>query len=238
MRLKESLIIGLMVVLSLSMMQSESGRARATEPGLSEHGPATVLTEAEIAAVLQLAQDSPPPAQSAPRSTSAAGGRPQAVRAAVSAEFVDECMDVAEQINPDWAAKLRSFCEHNPEEFGRFIMQSGRSLAALVELKKRDPKLYQTKLEEFRIEAQISDLVHKLRHLHSEGRFDTPDAAALKEELRMQVQNQVAYSFKARGDYILRLQEHIKALEQQLEADALRFFYIVDERYQTLIDMP
>jgi hypothetical protein len=235
MRLKESLIVGLMVVLSLSMMQSESGRARATEPTRPASA-ATMLTEAEIAAVLQLTQGAS--AQAAPRSTSSAGARPQAARRVVSAEFVDDCMEVAEQINPDWAAKLRSFCEHNPEDFGRYIMENGRSLVALVDLKKRDPKLYQTKLEELRIEAQINDLVHKLRHLHSEGRFDTPEAAALKEELRLLVQNQVAYSLKARGDYILRLQEHIKALEQQIEADALRFFYIVEERYQTLIDMP
>jgi hypothetical protein len=238
MKLKEVMLIGMMALLSLSLMQSESSRVRAnelTQPPFLANSSASVA-DAEIAGLLAMAQQSSNP--STPRSAGLTNTLPKAAPPpGVSAQLVDECMEVAEQVNPVWAARMRKACEQTPENLERIIRSSGRHLLALVELKRRDPQLYEIKIVELRIEVQISQLVHTLRHLHAEGKFESPEAGELKEELYAQVQQQVAYSLKARGDYILRLKNHVKALEDQITEDAFKFLKTADDRYKTLIDM-
>lgn len=229
MQLRDTLTIGIVALLSTTMM---SGEPESPAPSLDPP-----LTETQILTQLQaMVQEPPPPVRNGVKVTLHRHGPSKAVT--LTPEFVDECMEVAEQINPQWASSIRGLCEKNPEEFERFIRQSGRRLMALVQLKQKDPDLYETKLSELRIEAQILAATQELRKLHSQGLFDSSEADRLKTELRGMVQNHVAYSLKTRGDNILRLKKHIMALEKQLEQDALNFFRSVEDRYQTLLEMP
>lgn len=229
MRLRDTLTIGLMAVLSTTMM---SGEPESPAPSFDPP-----MTEMKLLNQLQaMAQEIPPPARNGVKVTVHRHSPPNAAQ--LTPEFVDECMEVAEQINPEWAASIRGLCEKSPEEFERFIRQSGRRLMALVQLKQQDPELYETKLSELRIEAQIRTTTQELRRLHAQGLFDSLEAEQLKKELHSMVQNQVAYTLKSRSDNILRLKKHITALEKQLEKDALNFFRNVEDRYQTLLEMP
>ncbi|MCZ6836197.1 MAG: hypothetical protein O7G85_10520 [Planctomycetota bacterium] len=246
MKLKDAVFIGMMAVLSLSLMQSDSGRVRADDFGQSKTETIVQTSESEIAGLLAMAQSasnlsrlSQSPSSHAPLRHAGQTKRLSEVapQSDASTQFIDECMLVAEQINPEWAARMRSACEKTPEDFERFVRRSGRRLVALVELRRRDPQLYQIKIDELRIEAQLNGLVHKLHHLHTEGQFDSPEAGELKEELYTQVLQQVAFSLKARGDYIVRLKNHVQALEDQISEDAFLFLRTADERYKTLIDM-
>lgn len=227
-RLRDTLTIGIMAVLSTTMM---SGKSEIPTPSFDPP-----MTEAQLLTQLRvMAQETPPPARNGVKVTV---HRHSPSNAGLTPEFVDECMEVAEQINPEWAASIRGLCEKSPEEFERFIRQSGRRLMALVQLKQKDPDLYETKLNELRIESQIRTTTQDLRRLHAQGLLESLEAEQLKTELYGMVQNQVAYSLKARGDNIIRLKKHIKALEMQLEQDALNFFRSVEDRYQTLLEMP
>ena len=78
----------------------------------------------------------------------------------------------------------------------------------------------------------------KLRVLYAEGLSDSSEAIEMRSELRVLVQEQVALALKSRGDYIIRLEEHVGTLKRQLEDDALNFFRTVEERYQVLTTMP
>ncbi len=207
--------------------------------------PATALTAASLAS---FDEPVPPALQEmlavvqtmTPQSPSSTPGArrvpPQPVD--LSEQFLDECMAVAEQVNPEWARRMRMACEKQPEDFAKFIRQQGRQLVGLVELKRRDPKLYEIKLDELKQEAQLRATLHKLRHLQSEGLDQTEEGRALQADLRMAVTSQVALSLRARAEYIHRLEEHLAAMRQQMEADALNFFRTVESRFQMLIAVP
>jgi len=133
---------------------------------------------------------------------------------------------------------MRRVCERNPEDFERYLRQTGRQLIGLVQLKQRDPNLYAMKLKELHFEAHLKAMTQKLRLLYAEGRDDSTEAVELRSELRVLVQEQVALTLKSRGDYIIRLEKHIGTLKKQLEDDALNFFRTVEDRYQVLTTMP
>ena len=206
MRIRDIITITIITLFSAAMMRSDVEREAPAAPETTPPVETTAEAPAELANLLALAQDAPLPAANGVNvHLHQIQPAPAAPPAQVSREFLDECMEVAEQIDPEWALRMRDFCEKSPEDFEKFIRQSGRRIAALVELKRRDPALYETRILELRLEAQISRTVHELRRMHADGRFDSIESVELQEELRGMVQNQVAYSLKARGDYLVRL---------------------------------
>ena len=99
------------------------------------------------------------------------------------------------------------------------------------------PDLYALKVEELGAEREVARLAGELRDLR---RNPSPAQSALdrqlEERLRGQVQIQVALSIKARGEYLLRLKDHMKALEKQLTDQAGNFQATVEKRMQELLD--
>lgn len=143
-------------------------------------------------------------------------------------ELVQHWLDVAADIDPEKAERLRHVCDHNPEEFRRIMKQSGTRLMGLAELKRDDPDLYQLKLSELRIESQVQASADQLAEAIRNGE----ETAALEEDLHRWVSMQVAHSIRARGDYLLRLKEHMKRLEEDIENDARNFNKTVQARYE------
>lgn len=240
MRYREPLsIAGILFVssmmFSLGSPPVESISAAPSAPPSSDTPEQPQADDLELLNMLALAQVAPPVAQM-PSTGIQRGGRPAPVE--LTDEFIDQCMDVAEQVNPDWAKKMRGLCDRNSVEFARVLRVSGRQLIGLVQLRQRDPKLYETKIKELQLEAHLNTIIHKLRHIISEGRDSSSQAESLRSQLRALVQDQIALSLKARGDYILRLENHVQALKNQLEQDGMNFFITVEERYQSLTKMP
>lgn len=157
----------------------------------------------------------------------------QAVQQAVSPDLVEQWLQVAEDVDPAKARRLREMCDRDPEEFNRVMRQSGRRIVSLAELRIDDPDLYETKLSEMRIESQVDEIAGRLVEAIRSGRQD--DIAALQEELRPWVVTQVVYSIKARGDYLLRLKEHVERLERELEYEAENFQKVADRRLEEII---
>lgn len=236
MRAKEILTIGLIALLPATLSQTgdDSGEHPAGSRAAASQSETTPV--AELTQLMAMTQVAPPlPAEAA------VNMRPRQHRTnhlEITPEFLDQCMEVAEQVNPAWAKMMRSVCERNPEDFERYLRQTGRQLIGLVQLKQRDPGLYATKLKELHLEAHLKVMTQKLRLLQAEGRSESTEAVEVRSELRVLVQEQVALTLKSRGDYILRLEKHVDTLKKQLENDALSFFRTVEDRYQVLITMP
>ena len=234
MRAKEFLTIGLIALLPATLTQTgdDSGEHPAGSRAAASQSETTPV--AELTQLLAVMQDAPPPEAA----VNLRFRQHRTNHIEITPEFLDQCMEVAEQVNPEWAKMMRSVCERSPEDFERYLRQTGRQLIGLVQLKQQDPGLYATKLKELHLEAHLKALTQKLRLLHAEGRDDSTEAAEVRSELRVLVQEQVALTLKSRGDYILRLEKHVDTLKKQLENDALSFFRTVEDRYQVLTTMP
>lgn len=148
-------------------------------------------------------------------------------------ELVEQWLEVAEEVDPARARQLRAMCHSNPEEFHRVMRQAGRSIVGLAELKNRDPDMYETKLAELRIEAQVEASANSLVEAIRAG--DNVKAAAIEEELRRLVLMQVLHSLKAKGDYLNRLKEHVQRLEAELQEAAENWQKTMEQRAEEII---
>lgn len=233
MQVKNILIIALTTLLIATL--THSGVRADGSTGIGSHAENAPVVE--LARLMTMVQETPPP-------VAPIGGVGMRIRQQrgnqieITPEFLDQCMEVAEQVNPAWAKRMRDVCERRPEDFERYLRQTGRQLVGLVQLKQHDPDLYATKMKELHLEAHLKAMTQKLRVLYAEGRGDSSETIEMRSELRVLIQEQVALALKSRGDYILRLEKHVGTLRQQLEDDALNFFRTVEDRYQVLTTMP
>ena len=138
------------------------------------------------------------------------------------------CLEVARDIDPELGRELMRKHEKNPAEFEQALRsgQVGRGLWSLVQLRQRDPHLYQLKISEMTQSLQIN---RKAAELHDAmkssdaGRIDS-----LKAQLRELLQLQLAMSLKSRGEYLCAIEDQVKKLREEIEHDAKNFHSIID----------
>jgi hypothetical protein len=152
----------------------------------------------------------------------------------LTAELIDECLQVAEDIDRTLADHLRTLQEKDPAKFEQRLRQSER-LIGLVRLKQRDRWLYERKILELRVDAEVARLAAEARVAFTEGR--TADAEAMSQQLRGQVILQECFRITAREEYLVRLQELVGQIEQELEAqkDPQNFERLVEQRMEQLL---
>ena len=113
------------------------------------------------------------------------------------------------------------------------LLRNSEKRVSLARLKERDPNLYDVKVNELRLDAQVSRLLDQL-----EAARVTSSAAAgdLESQLLVLVEQQVGYSLVARGMYLRRLSEHVNALRDELSHDSANFEAAVERRMQELLN--
>ncbi len=151
---------------------------------------------------------------------------------APSPELVECVLEVARQVEPDLAARLEETRALRPDEMARALREA-RHLLSLCRLRERDPGLYQDKIRELCLDAEISRIARALREAAAKG---TPEAEGLEAQLRAGVEEQVAWSFKARGGYLLSLKKRVQELRDELDRDAGDFGATLERRIKELLD--
>ena len=156
---------------------------------------------------------------------------------AISRALADRCIEVAKEVDPPLAMRLMQVRAQDPEAFARIVGESGRRLVGFAQLKVQEPRLYELKVRELRAHRDVARVAAQLRAVRA---GDSPDrdqlAAELEDKLRKLVQRQVAQSIGARGESLIRLKEHVKALQDELTREALDFPGTVNRRMQELME--
>ena len=148
----------------------------------------------------------------------------------LSPELIEQCLEVAREVDPALADRLEAIRLEQPaEDFAR-ALRDARYLVTLTRLKVEDPQLYDVKVKELRIDAQVDRVLEQLLEAQ---RTSSPGADALEAQLYGLVQQQVAFSLIARGMYLNRLSKQMKALRDQLEHDAGHSRQAVDRRMKS-----
>ena len=168
------------------------------------------------------------------------GNRPtRSVPAKLTPELIDQALRVAHDIDAAIATRFRDLRAKNPVELERRLRRATR-IWDLVKLKQEEPHLYQLKLVELRVDAEVSRLAAELRKARGEQRES--DADALEQQLRMQMRLKLVFEFKAREDYLCRLQDIVGRLEKELEAERQslkkNFDDVVDKRIAEMLARP
>lgn len=149
-------------------------------------------------------------------------------------ELVDQALAIAHEIDSELGDRLKAMCGEDPDEFERVLRTTGRRLIGLAELKNDAPELYDMKRREWRQEVLISRTTRELAEAKISG--DNLRIRMLENELRSHISIQVALNIAIRGEYVRRLQEHVRALEREVDHQASNFEQTVTQRYQSILE--
>jgi hypothetical protein len=185
----------------------------------------TMIAAAAVlaAAIMVPSSAGPAPAEHAVRSA----------RAGLSPDEIEQCLEVAREVDPELANRLEEARrEQAPEKFAR-ALRDAPHLRALNGVRREDPQLYDVKVRELRLDAQADRL---LKQLATARATRSPAAGELEAQLHGLVQQQVAVSLVARGMYLRRLNDHVKALRDQLDHDLGHFPQAVERRMKQMLE--
>ncbi len=151
-----------------------------------------------------------------------------------SPDLIERVIEVARRLDPPMAADLRALCNDHPEQIEHALRTTARRFVALADLQIRDPKLYASKMSELETAANLDRIAREFVAAREEG--DESRLGLLEKELETAAQFHIAMTIKARGDSIRRLEEHVKALREELEVFAGNFQGNVRDRIEQAIE--
>ena len=188
-----------------------------------------------LSAAVLLAQADGPAATEPVRSAAAipADARRSRTAETLSPELIEACLEVAAEVDPHLAARLRDIRRKSPGPAFERAIRNARHLVGLARLRERDPQLYEIKVALLQLDAQIDVVAAQLRETR---RLSSGAAGELEDQLRVLVRKQVGLSIASRGMYLRRLRENMKSLQDQLAQDSANFNKTVEDRLVELIE--
>lgn len=151
---------------------------------------------------------------------------------------VQRVLEVAKEISPEWGAAIEGRIKADAEQVKATLRTSGRRLLGMAALKERAPKVYAVKVAELRAQAECERLASEMREAIKHAIDDpstNPEAVkALKAELGAAAQRQVDATIAARREELAALEDRMKKLQSDLDADMVRREALAEELTQRL----
>lgn len=158
------------------------------------------------------------PRSPAPRSSPPQSAAPARAPAPAAQDTAERIIAVARDVSPEWAASLEKVRERDPAGFERATGVLAKRLKALAVLKDRKPQLYALRVEELRIQGEVTALADQWRSAISTGR--TEEAAGIEKDLRGKVGTMVDLNLRSRAMELAELDEVMRSMRGDLERDA------------------
>jgi hypothetical protein len=144
--------------------------------------------------------------------------------------MVERIMEVAKEIDPELAEQLGTMCQDDPEAFKK-IVRKGRRLASLVHMRESDPDLFEVKLNELKLDAEISQVSKSIRELGIGEEVSQAQIATLRGLVRAKT----ALNIRVQTLSINRLERHLEALRERLADTSERFDEVVEQHVAEIL---
>ncbi len=145
--------------------------------------------------------------------------------------MIERVMEVAKEIDPELAEQLGTMCHDDPEAFKKIIRRQGRRLASLVHTRESDPDLFEVKLNELKLDAEIYQVTKSIRVLGVDEEVSQAQIATLRGLVRAKI----ALNIRVQTLSINRLERHVEALKERLTDTSERFDEVVEEQLEELL---
>lgn len=166
----------------------------------------------------------------------AAGDRDDAPRRGgtpMPPEMRAKVLAVATDVSPELGEKLqKAFDAMGPDDAVRALPQNARRLMALVVLKERNPDLYQTRVEDLRLQLELHALGGKYQAAQAAN--DQAAMQRLDGEISVQARRQVAAELKARGQELKALADQLDRMKSELLTETQQQDARVAERIEAV----
>ena len=176
--------------------------------------PATAPAAPATAPAATPAASPAPTSATAPTEPSA----PAQPATAAAQDSTERIIAVARDVSPAWASSLERVRARDPQGFERATGVLAKRLKALAVLKDRKPQLYALRVEELRIQGEVTALADQWRSAVSTGR--TEEASGIEAQLRAKVGTMVDLNLRSRAMELAELDEVMRSMRADLERDA------------------
>lgn len=153
------------------------------------------------------------------RPEGAGSERGEGPRRRLSPEQIEQVIEVAREVFPDWASRLEELRSADPEAIDRALANNARRLFALAMLRDRNPELYAMKVEELRNQMELRRLSEKLREAAAAGKAD--EAAGIRKQIRILATRHVDLGLRTRAMELSAMDEAIRRMRIELEEESL-----------------
>jgi hypothetical protein len=141
-------------------------------------------------------------------------GRGGGGRRPITEADIETMFEIADSISPEWGSELRAMMADDSENGRQAIMKSGRRLFGLVMLKEKKPELFETRVEELRVQFDIRKTYERYQ-----AALKTGDAAAIlgyKASLTDLAAKIVDLELKARAMELAALDQAVQEMRMKL----------------------
>ena len=136
--------------------------------------------------------------------------------------FFARVVAVAREVSAEWGDAIEGRMKQDAAQVKLALRTSGRRLLGLVALKERAPKVYEAKVAELRAQAECDRLFGKLGEVQADASANSEALASAKSALESAAARQVDATLEARRRELDALEERMKKLRADVEADAAR----------------
>jgi hypothetical protein len=145
--------------------------------------------------------------------------------------MVEHVMEIAKELDPELAEQLGMMCQDDPEAFKKIVRRKGRRLASLAQMRESNPDLFEVKLNELKLDAEISQVSKSIRELGVDEEVSQAQIATLRGLVRAKT----ALNIRVQTLSINRYERHLKALRERLADTSERFDEVVEQHIAEIL---
>jgi len=141
----------------------------------------------------------------------------------ISQRDIERFLQVAHDIDPSWAKKLRVRLEEDPEETIRAIEQKGRRFMGLVMLRDKDEALYKAKIRELDRQSKLREAqktYFEVKDAIARGEDRAEDVERAKKKVADLAKQLVDDELRTRGLELAAMTRLLDEFREQLEKDS------------------
>ncbi|MDG2022697.1 MAG: hypothetical protein P8J59_12195 [Phycisphaerales bacterium] len=144
-------------------------------------------------------------------------GRGGMGRRPITEADIETMIEIADSISPKWASELRTMMAGDPEKARQIMIKSGRRLFGLVMLKEKKPELFETRVEELRVQFEIRATYASYQEALKAG--DEPAISTFGSSLKSLASKIVDLELKARAMELAALDQAVQEMRLKLQQE-------------------
>ena len=149
----------------------------------------------------------------------------------LSPEQIQTALEILNQQNPPLAQRIREAMEKHPDDVNRLIFQQWPRLGRLVEMKKRDPALFNLTMDEFRLHRQIWQTRVHLRRSNNSPEQTT----VLQNQLKEYVEKLFDIRQAMRQQEVQKLEKRLDEVRQQIQTNQVDRQNLINKHVEELL---
>ena len=144
-------------------------------------------------------------------------GRGGLGRRPITEADIETMIEIADSISPKWASELRTMMAADPERARQIMIKSGRRLFGLVMLKEKKPELFETRVEELRVQFEIRATYASYQDALKSA--DEPSIVKYQTSLKSLATKIVDLELKARAMELAALDQAVQEMRLKLQQE-------------------